>query len=188
MEKVVSGRYTAHTEDSFVVFIIGMRINRFWAVHRWLPVFMAMPGMIRELYMNPDLGFKEGHMHFSLRRTCIVQYWDSFEQLEHYARKGQKHLKAWRDFNRKIGTDGTVGIFHETFIIPNGNSESVYNNMPVFGLAKATSHVPATGRRETASRRLGRDGEPQAGPRRRAGRTHACQSGTMTKNRNPKGS
>ncbi|MEC0239361.1 DUF4188 domain-containing protein [Paenibacillus dokdonensis] len=160
MEKVVPGRYTAQTEDSFVVFMIGMRINRLWAVHRWLPVFMAMPGMIRELYMNRDLGFKEGHMHFSWRRVCLVQYWDSFEQLEHYARKGQKHLKAWRDFNRKIGTDGTVGIFHETYIIPRGNYESVYNNMPVFGLAKATSHVPATGRRETASRRLGRDSEP----------------------------
>ncbi|MCJ8013100.1 DUF4188 domain-containing protein [Paenibacillus sp. KQZ6P-2] len=160
MTKVIPGRYTAQTEDSFVVFLIGMRINRLWAVHRWLPVFMAMPGMIRELYMNRDLGFKEGHMYFSFRRVCIVQYWDSFEQLEDYARKGQKHLKAWRDFNRKIGTDGTVGIFHETYIIPKGNYESVYNNMPVFGLAKATNHVPATGRKETASRRLGRDNEP----------------------------
>ncbi len=33
-------------------------------------------------------------------------------------------------------------------------------NMPSFGLAKATEHVPATGRRETARRRLGGDSEP----------------------------
>ncbi len=32
--------------------------------------------------------------------------------------------------------------------------------MPVFGLAAATKHVPAVGRRETARRRLGGEGEP----------------------------
>lgn len=160
MSKVVPGRYTAQMEDSFVVFMIGMRINKLWAVHKWLPVFMAMPGMIKELYMNRDLGFKNGHMYRSGRTVCLIQYWNSFEELEYYARKGEKHLKAWREFNRRIGTDGTVGIFHETYIIPKGNYESVYNNMPVFGLAKAGVHIPAVGRKETAGRRLGRDSEP----------------------------
>lgn len=32
--------------------------------------------------------------------------------------------------------------------------------MPMFGLAAATKHVPAMGRRETARRRLGGDSEP----------------------------
>ena len=53
-----------------------------------------------------------------------------------------------------------MGIFHETYLVQEGQYECLYNNMPRFGLAEAGAHVPATGRRETASRRLGREGEP----------------------------
>ena len=56
--------------------------------------------------------------------------------------------------------DGSVGIFHETYLIPAGQYECVYGNMPVFGLAAATQHVPARGRMETARRRLGGQNEP----------------------------
>ncbi|GAB6988170.1 DUF4188 domain-containing protein [Paenibacillus pini] len=160
MSKVVPGRYTAQMDDSFVVFHIGMRINRLWAVHKWLPVFMAMPRMIKELYINRELGFLDGSYHLSWRGVLLVQYWSSFEQLEKYARHGENHLKAWRDFNRSIGTDGTVGIFHETYLIPQGQYEAVYNNMPISGLAKAGMHVPAVGKKETAGRRLGLNREP----------------------------
>ncbi|WP_265578500.1 MULTISPECIES: DUF4188 domain-containing protein [unclassified Nostoc] len=63
-------------------------------------------------------------------------------------------------FNRKVlGTDGSVGIWHETYLIEPGRDEAIYGNMPVFGLAAATKHVPAMGRRETARRRLGGDNE-----------------------------
>ena len=42
-----------------------------------------------------------------------------------------------------------------------GRHEAIYNNMPVFGLAKATEHVPVKGRLETARRRLRRgENEP----------------------------
>jgi hypothetical protein len=41
-----------------------------------------------------------------------------------------------------------------------GQYEALYANMPVFGLAKATTHVPAIGRRETARRRLGGQNDP----------------------------
>lgn len=57
MGKVIAGRYAAEIEGPFVVFIIGMRINRLWAVHKWMPVGKAMGPMIRELYQNPELGF-----------------------------------------------------------------------------------------------------------------------------------
>jgi hypothetical protein len=46
-------------------------------------------------------------------------------------------------------------------MVERGNYESVYANMPVFGLAKATEHVRAVGGRETARRRLMRgENEP----------------------------
>lgn len=64
-------------------------------------------------------------------------------------------------FNRTVGSDGSVGIFHETYIVERGNYEAIYGNMPVFGLAKATEHVRAVGGRETARRRLMRgENEP----------------------------
>ena len=34
MSKVVNGRYTAEIDGDFVVFQIGMRINKPWAVHK----------------------------------------------------------------------------------------------------------------------------------------------------------
>jgi len=42
MSSVFRGRYTAEIDGSFVVFIIGMRINRLWALHKWVPVALAM--------------------------------------------------------------------------------------------------------------------------------------------------
>jgi Domain of unknown function (DUF4188) len=91
-----------------------------------------------------------------------VQYWRSFEDLERFARNpDDPHLPAWRHFNRTVGSDGSVGIWHETFIVERGNYEAIYSNMPLFGLAKATERVPAIGRRETARRRLMRsENEP----------------------------
>ena len=53
-----------------------------------------------------------------------------------------------------------MGIWHETYLVEAGRYECVYGNMPRFGLALAGSHQPATGARETARRRLGRDGDP----------------------------
>lgn len=66
------------------------------------------------------------------------------------------HLPAWKAFNQSVGTDGTVGIWHETFAVNAGAHESVYVNMPAFGLGRAGSLEPATGRKHSAADRLGR--------------------------------
>ena len=57
MAKVMPGRYTAKVEGSYVVFIIGMRINRLLAVHKWVPVVRTMGKMMGELYSIPNLVF-----------------------------------------------------------------------------------------------------------------------------------
>ena len=65
MGKVIPGRYTAHMDGSFVVFVIGFRINKWWAVHKWSPVMNAMSPMLQELYRNKEeLGFMDGTYHF----------------------------------------------------------------------------------------------------------------------------
>ncbi|TCZ78918.1 DUF4188 domain-containing protein [Paenibacillus albiflavus] len=154
MGKVMPGRYSAEMDGSFVVFIIGMRINKLWAIHKWLPVFNAMGPMMSELYRNREHGFMDASYYISWRGVTIVQYWRSFEHLEQYARTDKLHLKAWQDFHKKVGVSDTVGVYHETYLVPEGQYECVYNNMPIYGLAKAGKHVPVTGRRETARKRL----------------------------------
>jgi hypothetical protein len=161
MATVMPGRYTAHIEGPFVVFIIGMRVNRWWALHKWIPVAAAMGPMLRTLYRHPEKGFLGAQTFLYGRGVALLQYWRSFEDLERFARsKDDPHLPAWKRFNRAIGAGGSVGIFHETYLVQEGQYETLYGNMPVFGLATAAEHVPATGRRETARRRLGGENEP----------------------------
>ena len=59
-----------------------------------------------------------------------------------------------------MGADGSVGIWHETYVVEADKYETVYGNMPQFGLAAAGAHAPAVGTKETARRRLGMKGEP----------------------------
>jgi len=47
-----------------------------------------------------------------------------------------------------------VGIWHETFIVPAGSYETVYDDMPAFGLAGATGVVPVGRPGDTAAQRL----------------------------------
>lgn len=161
MSAVIPGRYAAQIEGPFVVFIIGMRVNRFFAFRKWIPTAMAMGPMLRTLYEHPEKGFLGAQTYLNWRGVTIVQYWHSFDDLERFARsKDEPHLSAWRRFNKAVGTDGSVGIWHETYQVAAGQCEAVYNNMPVYGLASVAEHIPATGRKETARRRMGGESEP----------------------------
>ena len=147
-------RLTATLEGDFVVFLIGMRINSPLKIHKWLPVARAMPRMIEELYRKPELGFLHAESWFS-RTIVIVQYWRSMEQLLSYAKSREsEHLPAWQAFNKAVGTDGTVGIWHETYAASPGSYENVYVNMPAFGLGKAGTLQAASGGRQSAAGRL----------------------------------
>jgi hypothetical protein len=132
-------RLAASIEGNFVVFLIGMRINKPWKVHKWWPVAQAMPRMLQELAARPEAGMLGGQMWFG-RTTIMVQYWRSIEQLMAYAKDREaKHLPAWKAFNQAVGTNGDVGIWHETYSVSPGTYENVYVNMPAFGLGKVGS-------------------------------------------------
>jgi len=161
MTQIYRGRYTVQIEGSFAVFIIGMRINKLWALHKWVPVAMEMGPMIKQLLAEPDLGLLHAQTYLYWPGVALVQYWRSFEQLESFARNPSlSHLSAWKRFNRAVGANGSVGIWHETYTVEAGQYECIYGNMPKMGLALAGEHLPAVGAKETAKRRLGRQGEP----------------------------
>jgi len=157
MSKIVPKRTTAEIDGDFVVFRIGMRINALWKVHKWLPVFLAMPRMLRELEADPESGLLETQTHLGLRNQVLTQYWRSFDHLHEYARDTEsEHLPAWKAFNREVGEGGDVGIWHETFLVRDGEYEAVYNNVPPMGLGAVGELAPASGQAETAAGRLGR--------------------------------
>ena len=152
MAQIFDRRMTAELDGEFVVFLIGMRINKPWKVHKWLPVFLAMPRMLKELYADEDSGFL-GHI-FTMK--VIIQYWRSYDQLEAYARShDNQHWPAWVDFNKRMkDSRGDVGIWHETYVVKPGGYESVYSGMPAIGLGTVGRLVPAEGNREASRQRL----------------------------------
>jgi hypothetical protein len=158
MAQIFPGRFTAQTDSPFVVFLIGMRVNQLGAFSKWVPVAQAMPTMLKTLQQHPEKGFLGGEHFFRLfpLTTLLVSYWRSFEDLEHFARNADDpHLGAWQRFTRTVGNDGSVGVWHETYLIEPGHYEAIYGNMPAFGLAAATTHVPITRRSNNARSRVG---------------------------------
>lgn len=159
MARIERRRLAAEVDGEFVVFLIGARINKLWKLPRHYWFLASMPKMLRELDEHPELGLLGYRQHFGLRSATIIQYWRSFEALEAYARnRDSAHFPNWVRFNKSVGSNGDLGIWHETYRIRAGEYEAIYNNMPAFGLGKAGKLVPAAGYRTTAAgRKAGED-------------------------------
>ncbi|POX53691.1 DUF4188 domain-containing protein [Streptomyces sp. Ru72] len=148
---------TSAGEDGVVVFHIGVRINSFCAVRSWWPVVRAMAPMLAELSREKDSGLLAyKSLLGGVRELYLVQYWESKEKLLAYAAAPDKsHRPAWAAFNRRLREGkGKVGFWHETYVVPAGSHESIYMNMPEFGLGKATGLVPVGRRGDRAADRL----------------------------------
>ena len=155
MAALIQQRVSGRMNGDFVVFLIGARINRPLKIHKWLPVAIAMPRMLRVLDEHPELGCL-GYQQWFGRTTGMVQYWKDFESLDRFAREQDlPHLEPWRRFNRAVRDSGDVGIWHETFRVRAGEYEAIYGNMPIFGLAAATAHVPIAVKGQSAAARIG---------------------------------
>lgn len=155
-------RMTNAAQGDVVVFLIGMRVNRWWKPWQWLRTALAMPRMLSELARHPELGLLSSEAWFG-RTTILLSYWKSLDHLLAYAKlREAEHLPAWRAFNKQVALNGDVGIWHETYRVPAGSFETVYLNMPAFGLGRATGLREASGPHRSAAGRLGRrDDKPE---------------------------
>ncbi|MEV4226506.1 DUF4188 domain-containing protein [Streptomyces bobili] len=157
--KSAASRTTADAHGDVVVLLIGMRVNHFWAVHQWLPVMLAMLRMLAELKKDPGRGLLSRVLLTASPRTYyVVQYWESAEKLYAYASAPDAfHHAVWARLNR-MERDGKVrghvGIWHETYVVPEGRYETIYGDMPAFGLAAAHGSVPLGERGRSAKDRL----------------------------------
>lgn len=163
----MSAAATTHAHDGpVVVFTIGMTIRKPHRPDLWMPAFVAMPKMLRELHANkeaarrgeaPDLGFLGAETLIGGKGPFVVQYWRSIEHLYAYAQRTDlEHLPAWRAFNRASRANpGAVGIWHETFAVPADGIETFYNEGATIGLGAAAGTVPVGRRGRSARERLG---------------------------------
>lgn len=160
MARIQRGRHThVPTPDGEVtVFLIGMRVNRWWRVDAWLPTFAAMGPMIAELSRDPDSGFLGVRYLLGPGGPTLIQYWRSTEDLYRYASdRDARHRPAWAAFNRRARrAPGAVGVWHETYRA--AAAETLYVDMPRTGLARALGSEPASGHTQTAAQRLARRG------------------------------
>ena len=154
MAKPQQGRFAAQIDGDFVVFLIGARIR--W----WNPITgildlggrRGMKHMLDHLMARPEKGLLGYQMGF----PTIVQYWRSFDHLESFAKDADDpHLRAWRNYWKRVGRSTRTGIWHETYLVRAGEYEAVYGNMPPFGLGKAATLVPLA-QSSSARNRLGR--------------------------------
>jgi len=144
MTEVAGRRLAAEIEGDFVVFLIGARFNNKLQFARSLLDLggrRGMKHMLDYLVAHPEKGL----LAYEMGLPTIVQYWRSFEQLEAFAKgEGDPHVDVWRQYWRRVGRTGRTGIWHETFLVRDGQYEAVYGNMPPHGLGKAGRLVPVS--------------------------------------------
>jgi hypothetical protein len=146
-------RQSAHIDGDFVVFLIGMRINRLRAVRKWLPVGRAMGPMIKELRADPARGLLSFETFVNGRTIMMVQYWRSTDHLLAYAKdRDASHWPAWKRFYREAYASEAVGVWHETYSV--SGHETIYVNMPPFGLGRAGKLVSTNKLGDRSAERL----------------------------------
>ncbi len=162
MAEVKPGRFTAQVEGPFVIMRVGIRVNHILLFWKWIPTLRATVPLLRALLRAQAPGLLGGFTLLYWQSSIgIIQYWRSFDDLERFAHsEGNGYEALWSRYQTSPGADGSVGLWYEVFSVDAARYEVVYDNTPVIGLAAATEHVPAVGRRETARRRLGGESEP----------------------------
>ena len=155
--KLNVGRFTVDAPEEVTVFLIGMRVNKPLRVDKWFPVFTAMPRMLAHLAKNPEAGML-GYQNWFGRTTMMLSYWESAEHLQRFAADPDApHVAPWRRFMKEVGNDGSVGIWHETYMSRPSDREVIYVNMPAFGLGQAVGATVIGAGLSTAKQRLARD-------------------------------
>src|SRR6266487_7056231 len=91
MAKVMPGRYTAQIDEPFVVFLIGMRINKLFAFWKWIPTAHAMWPMLRTLFQHLEKGFLGGQVFFYWRGIALVSTGVHLKILKRLPEIGKSH-------------------------------------------------------------------------------------------------
>lgn len=94
--------------------------------------------------------FSAGSRHFG-----VLQYWRSFDALDAWSHTAP-HSEWWREAVERMRSRSDFGVYHEAFLVPRGQVESIYMNCEPVGLATFGTLGEPTGPATTSRGRLGR--------------------------------
>ncbi|OJD14209.1 hypothetical protein AJ78_05423 [Emergomyces pasteurianus Ep9510] len=143
--------------SSLVVFLIGSKCNHplgaFDPVYRKVSDYFA--AMVRELQADAEVSGLLGATPFignseaTANQAMSVMYFRDLESLHKYAH-GPFHMKAVKYWGQIVKNTPHVSIYHETYVVPKGQWETIYGNSKPTGLSAAAFPVhPAQGNGET---------------------------------------
>jgi hypothetical protein len=162
---VVEGRQRADLEDDHCLFLIGFRLNKPWRIHEWLVIAWWTDRVVREMNRDAEeIGFLGQQRCYTIGTgPMLIQHWRSFEHLEAYGREVTRlHVPAWKRYNQAVRGTGSVGVWHETYLVGADEREAVYVNMPRVGLGQAGTLRRIGSSSGTAAQRMGRPDEAGA--------------------------
>ena len=152
---VRTGRWMARRDEPFAIFVFGMRLNRLRGLPRFLWGLRVLRRVLRDLNAHPEHGYLTGRVYRAGRTLIAVQYWESFDALDAWARDHRlPHRKPWQQYLREALDDGAMGLWHETYLASPGSWEGVYLNMPPWGLAAGVEAVELQATKGSARERL----------------------------------
>ncbi|KAI9345336.1 hypothetical protein BDR26DRAFT_856778 [Obelidium mucronatum] len=162
-DDVRKGRHTAKIDGDFVVFLIGARYNSPTLSNDFKEMGEAMSEMVKELEASdPEKSGFLGVENYwgdpaTGSTTLQVQFWRSAEHLHDWSvSKMSAHYSPWKKTMTITRKNPDLGIWHETFIVRNGEYEAIYVNMPPIGLGRATELEPVSKSHVSMMQRLGR--------------------------------
>lgn len=163
MADLLDGRWTVKIDGDFVVFVIGAKIRNPLRARRALPLLGAMNTMLKQLERDGGAEGFLGYQRHGGPFGVIVQYWRSMEDLERFARRPDgRHAAVWRDWFRAAQHQNrSVSIWHESYFVPAGRYEAIYQNTAPIGLLKAGRPERIGRGTDTARERLGQAGVGQ---------------------------
>ena len=105
MSRIRPERVTADIDGDFVVFLIGIRVNAWWKLHKWVPVFRAMPRMLRELSAQEESGLL-GSRYYSDHPVIPIEKTVAALNTDMISRNDPEHIEAGiTDYVYLIGGD-----------------------------------------------------------------------------------
>lgn len=134
--KLIAPRYSATLDGDFVLFIVGMRINRLCAIHIWPAILLRALRIIRSATPGAN-GLLSREIVISGKGIALITYWDDFDQWEEFGNSDNHHRSSWKYFYERVINSKAVGLWHELYSIKQGEYQTIYMQMPPKGLSRS---------------------------------------------------
>ncbi|MDJ0626190.1 MAG: DUF4188 domain-containing protein [Candidatus Caenarcaniphilales bacterium] len=127
-DKYIPYRFSADLNkvegENFVIIKLGF----FWHTLKGFIEFFRYSRLInKSAEKNFDKGLlKMENFIYSHKHAGLIQYWRSFEDLEHWSRNCKDHLSWWKEIETNDQWRN-LSFYHEVFIVNKSNVETIYN-------------------------------------------------------------